>query len=73
MSRLINCLNGFDPLVNIEIAGNEQIAQVIEVIRVNLERDNKYEKELHKELVREELRERKYDENVIEEWVSHIE
>ena len=73
MSRLINCLNGFDPLVNIEIAGNEQIAQVIEVIRVGLERENKYEKELHKELVREELRERKYDENVIEEWVSYIE
>ena len=73
MSRLINCLNGFDPLVNIEIAGNEQIAQVIEVIRVGLERENKYEKELHKELVREELRERKYDNAVIEEWVSHIE
>ena len=73
MSRLINCLNGFDPLVNIQIAGNEQIGQVIEVIRVNLERENKYEKELHKELVREELRERKYDENVIEEWVSYIE
>jgi hypothetical protein len=73
MSRLINCLNGFDPLVNIQIAGNEQIGQVIEVIRVNLERDNKYEIELHRKLVREQLIERKYDEDVIEEWVSHIE
>ena len=72
-SRLINCLNGFDPLVNIQIAGNEQIGHVIQVIRVNLERDNKYEIELHKKLVREELRERKYDECVIEEWVEHIE
>ena len=73
MSRLINCLNGFDPLVNIQIANNEQIGQVIHAVRVNLERENKYEIELHKKLVREELRERKYDESVIEEWVSHIE
>ena len=70
MSRLINCLNGFDPLVNIEIADNEQIAQVIEVVRVGLERENKYELELHKELVREQLIERTIDNAVIEEWVS---
>ena len=73
MSRLINCLNGFDPLVNIQIADNEQIAQVIEVVRVNLEKENKYDLELHKELVREQLIERNYDNAVIEEWVLHIE
>ena len=73
MSRLINCLNGFDPLVNIQIADNEQIAQIIEVVRVGLERENKYELELHKELVREQLIERTIDNAVIEEWVSHIE
>ena len=73
MSRLINCLNGFDPLVNIQIADNEQIAQIIEVIRVGLERENKYELELHRELVIEQLIERNYDNAVIEEWVSHIE
>ena len=73
MSRLINCLNGFDPLVNIQIADNEQIAQIIEVVRVGLERENKYKLELHRELVREQLIERNYDEAVIEEWVSHIE
>jgi Leucine-rich repeat (LRR) protein len=28
ISRLINCLNGFDELVNIKIAGSEQISQV---------------------------------------------
>ena len=73
MSRLINCLNGFDPLVNIQIAGNEQIGQVIHAVRVNLERENKYKLELHKELVREQLIERNYDNAVIEEWVSYIE
>ena len=73
MSRLINCLNGFDSLVNIQIADNEQIAQIIEVVKVDLEREEKYEIELHKELVREQLIERNYDENVIEEWISHIE
>ncbi len=73
MSRLINCLNGFDPLVNIQIADNEQIAQIIEGVRVGLERENKYELELHKELVREQLIERNYDNVVIEKWISHIE
>jgi hypothetical protein len=73
MSRLINCLNGFDSLVNIGIADNEQIAQVIEVVRVGLERENKYDIELHKELVRKQLIERNYDNVVIEEWISHFE
>jgi hypothetical protein len=40
--------------------------------KLSEERENKYEIELHKELAREELRERKYDEDVIEEWVKHI-
>ena len=66
-------LLGFDPLVNIQIADNKQIAQIIEVVRVGLERENKYDLELHKELVKEQLIERNYDEVVIEEWVSHIE
>ena len=73
MSRLINCLNGFDLLVNIGIADNEQIAQIIEVVKVGLKRENKYELKLHKELVREQLIERTIDNAVIEEWVSHIE
>ncbi len=34
---------------------------------------NKYELELHKELVREQLIERNYDDVVIEEWILHIE
>jgi hypothetical protein len=59
--------------VNIQIADNEQIAQIIEVVRVGLERENKYELELHRELVREQLIERNYDIAVIKEWVSHIE
>ena len=58
--------------MNIEIADNEQIAQVIEVVKVNLEKENKYEIELHKKLVREQLIERNYDNAVIEDWVLHI-
>ena len=73
MSRLINCLNGFDELVNIQIADNEQIAQIIELVRVDLERGNRYEINLHKELVKEQLIERNYDNMVIDEWISHIE
>ena len=33
MSRLINCLNGFDELVQINISENEQIGQIIILVR----------------------------------------
>jgi hypothetical protein len=42
ISRLINCLNGFDELVNIKIAGNEQISQIISLTRNKLEKEGNY-------------------------------
>ncbi len=73
ISRLINCLNGFDSLVNIQIADNEQIAQIIEVVRKTLENENRYDINLHKQMVKNELVNRNYELNVIEEWTSNIE
>ena len=73
MSRLINCLNGFDDRVSISIADNSQIGNIILLVRKRLENENKYSVSHHKELVREELIERGYDATVISVWIEYIE
>jgi len=73
ISRLIDCLNGFDELVGINISDTEQIGQVISQIAINLESKNEYTVEKHKECAMEELLERGYTKEVIEEWIQHIE
>jgi hypothetical protein len=73
MSRLINCLNGFDELVNIQISGADQIGQIISLIREGLEDANEYTVSTHKEIVTNELRAREYSDEVINEWIAFIE
>jgi len=73
ISRLVNCLNGFDELVNIKIADNEQISQIIIAVQTRLENDNMYDVDLHKSLVTAQLKEMNYEESVINEWVNNIE
>jgi len=73
MSRLINCLNGFDDLVSIRISDTEQIGQVIGMIKEQLETTNKYTVEKHRELASDELRAREYSEEIIAEWIGFIE
>jgi hypothetical protein len=73
ISRLINCLNGFDELVSIKIADNEQIAHIINIIMNQLKSENKYDVDLHKSMVTKRLEEMKYDKSVIDEWVLFIE
>jgi Leucine-rich repeat (LRR) protein len=73
ISRLINCLNGFDELVNIKIAENEQISQIISLIQNRLEKEGNYNVELHKEKVFNSLKELNYDNNIINEWINYIE
>ena len=73
MSRLINCLNGFDELVNIKIADNEQISQIIIAIKNELENENIYDVDLHKRMAIERLINMKHDISVINEWVANIE
>src|SRR5277367_2657703 len=68
LSRLVNCLNGFDKRVSIKINDKEQILNVIIGIR------NKYENlERQKEEVKKELLERGYDKNTIDEYVTYLE
>ena len=73
ISRLVNCLNGFDQLVVVKISDSEQIGNVISVIKTRLEERNEYAAERHKEEARERLRELQVSEEEIEVWLSYIE
>jgi Leucine-rich repeat (LRR) protein len=69
MSRLVNCLNGFDPNIQIKIADNEQIANVI------LQTKKKYfgkDIEIIKAEVNKRLMELDYDKETIDSWTEHI-
>jgi hypothetical protein len=78
LSRLINCLNGFDERVQIKIADNNQISNIIIMIKnkYDLFNKNKYD-DLNlvraKEEATKELLERGYDQNTINEWIEYIE
>jgi Leucine-rich repeat (LRR) protein len=72
ISRLVNTLNGFDENIKIEISEAEQIGNICIIIKEKLEKENKYSDELFKEIVEKELLERKYDKDVIKEWLDNI-
>jgi Leucine-rich repeat (LRR) protein len=72
VSRLVNCLNGFDPNIIIHISNSEQIGNIICLIQRQLEVSGEYSVESHQDLVRKELLERGYDELVINDWVNAI-
>ena len=73
MSRLINCLNGFDDLVSIRISDTEQIGQIIGLIKERLDAVEEYTVEKHKQMATEELKAREYSQEVITEWIAFIE
>jgi Leucine-rich repeat (LRR) protein len=72
VSRLVNCLNGFDPNIIIQISNSEQIGNIIGLIQRQLEITGTYSIQTHIDLVRKELLERGYDDTVISEWVDAI-
>jgi hypothetical protein len=68
LSRLVNCLNGFDSRVTIKISDTQEILNIIIQIR------NKYDDvDKQKEEVTRELLERGFDKNVIDEYVIYLE
>ena len=69
ISRLINCLNGFDSRVNINLSDNEYIGHIVSMIGNRLE---PYDANEHKRLVVEELTERGYGSDIINEWIGYI-
>jgi Leucine-rich repeat (LRR) protein len=70
--RLVNCLNGFTDLVEINISDNQQIGNIIIIKKRKLELENNYSVEKHKELVIEELTERKFNDKIIKKWINFI-
>jgi hypothetical protein len=70
-TRLVNCFNGFSPLVSIQINSSEQIANIIQITKEKLGLN--YNVNEHKELVKKELLERDYEMETIDEWLSFIE
>jgi Leucine-rich repeat (LRR) protein len=72
MSRLINCLNGFDDNIIVHISDNEQICNIIILIKDKLISENNYSIPLHKEIVIKELYNRGYDKDIVDEWIEYI-
>jgi len=72
MNRVINCLNGFSPLVNINIKYREQIGNIIILVKNKLESMGVYTVENHKIEVEKELLERNYDIETIKTWLEYI-
>jgi hypothetical protein len=76
LSRLINCLNGFDERVQIKIADNNQIANIIIMIKNKYEVFNKnkhIDLQVVKDEVIKEMTERGYDQDTINQWTEYIE
>jgi hypothetical protein len=77
MSRLVNCLNGFDDRIKIQISDNEQIGNIIAVERNRLESLSMDMGTtdfalLLKTNVALALKERAYSDEVIQEWIEYI-
>ena len=73
MSRLVNCLNGYNDKVKIQISDTEQIGYVIQSVKTELVKKDDYTVTKHKELVKLELLDRQYDVAIVELWISYIE
>ena len=68
ISRLINCLNGYDSRINITISQNDEISNII--ILTKTKYPNNVIKQ--KEESQKELFERGFDQNTIEEWLFYL-
>jgi Leucine-rich repeat (LRR) protein len=67
ISRLVNSLSGLSEKVSIKISDNEEISNII--ILAN----KKYKKiEEIKDYVKKEMKERMYNDSIIEEWLNYI-
>jgi hypothetical protein len=73
MSCIINCLNGFSDLVQVQISESEQIGYIISIVKEMLFSKEDYTVEKHKELSRIELVNRGYNDDTIETWIAFIE
>ena len=70
--RLINVLNGFDDRIQIVIDEKTHIGNVISNIQIQLEKEENYSIEKHKELSKIKLIEDGINLEMIETWISYI-
>jgi hypothetical protein len=68
LSRLINCLNGFSDKVSIKISTNEEISNIIIVLKNKI--TDTYEL---KKAIEMEMTERGYDKETIDIWIGYVE
>jgi len=73
ITRLVNTLNGFYHDIQIQINCTEQIGNIMEIIRNKLKNENQYTIEKFKNELEKALKERNYEEKVINEWLEYIE
>jgi len=72
LSRLVNCLNGFYDDIQIKIHDNQQIGNIILLIKNKLETNGELNIQQWKAEVQKELIERQYKTEEIEEWLEFI-
>jgi len=63
LTRLVNCLNGFDDNIKIEISNNEQMSNISKILYKKYDNIEDYQRELRKE-----FEERGYSEEDIKIW-----
>jgi hypothetical protein len=68
LSRMINCLNGFDSRVSVKISNQQEIANLIIAIR---QKTNSLAEQ--QQMVHHEMTERGYDGETIREWIGYLE
>src|SRR3990167_5072302 len=69
ISRLVNCLSGYSDKVSIQISDAEQIGNIISHVRSKY---NDSDSDTIKQIVRKELTERKFKQDIINEWISYL-
>jgi hypothetical protein len=70
LSRLISVLSGYHEGVSINISNNEQIGNIVIMLKRN---EPFLSIDQFIKLFRSELEERSYDKATIDEWVNHVE
>jgi hypothetical protein len=64
LTRLVNCLNGFDDNIKLEISDNEQMSNISKLLYQRYDNIEDYQRELRKE-----FEERGYSEEDIQKWI----
>ena len=73
ITRLVNSLNGFYPDICIQINSTEQIGNIMEILRNKLKDENQYTIEKFKDELEKALKERNYEQKIINEWLEYAE